>query len=453
MAPQTRNHSPAMGSTNGDEAATPAATAAGDVKLRRAHRKSRNGCKECKRRHVKCDETRPTCVNCATAERHCSYLDSLPASARSAVPAKRVLVAGGYSPAQSPGSTSASGSQVPMLGNYTSASSPSITAVVNDFVTRSGESNEVLRPANGQFFTLDHLRLFRHLQVGMPTFVGEEKFLRPMLDMSMEAALGAPYLMDIMLSHAAMHLAETETDPARAEVYHQHAAQLQTRGLMLFNEAKEEVSEDTCIPMFLFSSTVGTQVLCETLRTNRDDFNAFLDQFAWYLSLHRGVSAVTGRSWHIIRQSGAKEFIDFLEARQPHAQVPEMDAIHRMLDQADLGPASLEACRAAAEVLRHAYAIYRSISERSSHQSSGVMAFGVRITTGFIDVLKQRRPEALVILAYYAVLLHWCRGYWVFCDAGQFMIRSISAHLGDYWSEWLAFPNSVLEDCQQQHAG
>ncbi|KAF9878776.1 Upc2 protein [Colletotrichum karsti] len=447
MAPQTRNHSPAMSNGGGgDEASTPAA-GPGDVKLRRAHRKSRNGCKECKRRHVKCDETRPTCVNCATAERHCSYLDSLPASARSAVPAKRVLVAGGHSPA-----SVSSGSQVVVMGGVpVSAPSPSITTVVNDFVMRSGETNEVLRPANGQFFTLEHLRLFRHLQTAMPTFVTVDEFQKPMMEMVMEAGLSAPYLMDIQLAHAAMHLAET--NPDRADFYRHQATQLQTRGLMLFNEAKEEVSDETCIPMFLFSSTVGNQVLCETLRNNRDDFNAFLDQFAWYLTIHRGVSAVTGKSWSVIRQSGAKGFIDFLEARQPHAQVPEMDILHRMLDQADLGPASLEACRAAAEVLRHAYAIYRSISERSTHQSSSVMAFGVRITTGFIDVLKQRRPEALVILAYYAVLLHWCRDYWVFCDAGQFMIRSISAHLGDYWSEWLAFPNSVLEGHQQQYAG
>ncbi|KAL0941403.1 Upc2 protein [Colletotrichum truncatum] len=446
MAPQTRNHppTPANSTANDDEVGTPA-SGAGDVKLRRAHRKSRNGCKECKRRHVKCDETRPTCVNCATAERHCSYLDSLPASARAAVPAKRVLVTDGHTPASSV-------TQAAMGANPVSASSPSVTTVVNDFIMRTGETSEVASPANGQFFTMEHLRLFRHFATHMPSFAGLDEFLKPIIDMTIDVALSAPYLMDVMLANAAMHLAET--NPSRADYYRLQATQLQTRGLMLFNEAKEEISEETCIPMFLFAATVGNQTLCETLRTNRDDFNAFLDQFAWYLSLHRGVCTVTGSSWHIIRQSGAKEFLDFLDARHPQVEVPEIGLLYRMLDQADLGPASLEACRAAADILAHAYAIYRSISERSRHQSSSVMAFGSRITTGFIDVLKQRRPEALVILAYYAVLLHWCREYWVFGDAGQFMIRSISAHLGDYWSEWLAFPNSVLEDQQQQqHAG
>lgn len=36
-------------------------------KAKRAHTKSRNGCKNCKARKVKCDETRPLCKNC---ERH-----------------------------------------------------------------------------------------------------------------------------------------------------------------------------------------------------------------------------------------------------------------------------------------------------------------------------------------------------------------------------------------------
>lgn len=42
---------------------------------RRGHKKSRNGCLECKRRHMKCDETRPQCANCTTVHRACQYLE------------------------------------------------------------------------------------------------------------------------------------------------------------------------------------------------------------------------------------------------------------------------------------------------------------------------------------------------------------------------------------------
>ncbi|KAK1977547.1 Upc2 protein [Colletotrichum cereale] len=413
MAPQTRNHPHHPPATDSD------------VKLRRAHRKSRNGCNECKRRHVKCDETRPACVNCATAERRCSYLDSVGSNGSNGIPATAAAAA-----AETP--------------------SPSFTAVLNDFVTRTDVDRDDdmitvdAAPANGQVFTLEHMRLLHHVETNMSLFMCADELTRAVGSMHLENALAAPYLMDALLALAARHMAELY--PSRAAFHARQAAQLQTRALTLFNAAREDLSDDTCIPMFLFTSILGAHLLCDTLRAHRRDFNAFLDQFAWYLNLQRGVSAVTGHSWHVIRRSGIKDLVDFLEvASQPSKQAPEVDILHRMLDRADLGPASLQACRDASDTLRHSYAIYRTIASRSAHQSASVMAFGVRVTPAFIDVLKQRRPEALVILAFYAVLLHWCRDFWVFADAGQFMIRSIAAHLGDYWSEWLAFPISVLE--------
>jgi hypothetical protein len=41
-----------------------------------------------------------------------------------------------------------------------------------------------------------------------------------------------------------------------------------------------------------------------------------------------------------------------------------------------------------------------------------------------IDLLLQRRPEALVILAHYAALPHSCPDSWMFGDGGKFLIKS-----------------------------
>ncbi|KAI9375671.1 hypothetical protein BJX61DRAFT_92765 [Aspergillus egyptiacus] len=40
---------------------------------RRFHRKSRTGCKECRARRIKCDETHPSCENCQRASMACHY--------------------------------------------------------------------------------------------------------------------------------------------------------------------------------------------------------------------------------------------------------------------------------------------------------------------------------------------------------------------------------------------
>lgn len=40
---------------------------------RRSHRKSRLGCQGCKQRKIKCDESRPVCINCTRREIDCSF--------------------------------------------------------------------------------------------------------------------------------------------------------------------------------------------------------------------------------------------------------------------------------------------------------------------------------------------------------------------------------------------
>ncbi|KAI9669181.1 MAG: hypothetical protein M1829_005182 [Trizodia sp. TS-e1964] len=43
---------------------------------RRSHTKSRKGCKTCKRRHIRCDESFPQCRNCTKHSCRCDYLDA-----------------------------------------------------------------------------------------------------------------------------------------------------------------------------------------------------------------------------------------------------------------------------------------------------------------------------------------------------------------------------------------
>ncbi|KAJ5578565.1 uncharacterized protein N7459_007529 [Penicillium hispanicum] len=50
---------------------------------RKSHTKSRNGCKTCKRRHIRCDETFPQCRNCTKHNCRCDYQDAAPAQGSS----------------------------------------------------------------------------------------------------------------------------------------------------------------------------------------------------------------------------------------------------------------------------------------------------------------------------------------------------------------------------------
>ncbi|KAK1753724.1 hypothetical protein QBC47DRAFT_387008 [Echria macrotheca] len=48
-------------------------TGTGEHRMRRPHRKSRNGCSKCKDRRIKCDEQRPKCSRCTKMDLPCEY--------------------------------------------------------------------------------------------------------------------------------------------------------------------------------------------------------------------------------------------------------------------------------------------------------------------------------------------------------------------------------------------
>ena len=73
--------------TKADDLTAPDAAPGTAYRPRKSHRKSRLGCKQCRRRHVKCDQTRDQqgCSRCRGFGIECDYLLSQPASARRVV--------------------------------------------------------------------------------------------------------------------------------------------------------------------------------------------------------------------------------------------------------------------------------------------------------------------------------------------------------------------------------
>jgi hypothetical protein len=249
--------------------------------------------------------------------------------------------------------------------------------------------------------------------------------------------------MDQVLAIAALHLSTIRLD--RRDFYGHQATQLQTRALTLFNAAQADVPEENCLAMFLFSSLLGQQVMYETFAT-RDDFNKFLDRFVECLYLHRGIRAIAGTSWPAIEAQIKPILGDtYLVEPPPDSVGHECDALIALIDSADLGPSSVKAYRHAVESLQWAFNVQRAHASQIWARVNVAMAWPVVVAAEFADLVKQQRPEALVILSYYAVILHQARSFWVFAGAGEFLLRSISAHLGMYWERWLTWPNEILQ--------
>lgn len=269
----------------------------------------------------------------------------------------------------------------------------------------------------------------------------------PYLSELLSQSIKTPYLVNELLAFSSLHLSTQR--PARREFYHFHAAQLQTHALAIFNETNPEVTQETCLQLFLFSCVLGIHMLCDTLIYRENNLDTFIPRFTHYLRLHHGVRTIIGQSWEMLNDSIVKPAFDIGRSiYKPDG--PLAAGYEKLLDlvvAANLGSELTAIYRHAIETLQMCTNVADiTDSETQEHLGAinGVITWPMLVKLEFSDVLEQARPEALVILAHYAVLLHRFRESWLFADSGRFLIQEIGSCLGEGWEEWMAWPNDAL---------
>ncbi|KAI1743868.1 hypothetical protein F4680DRAFT_323173 [Xylaria scruposa] len=397
---------------------------------RRSAKKSRHGCKECKRRHVKCDESRPSCANCKVRHLPCSFLSSLPIpppprpTAATAAPSPDPITASVISP---PGS-------IHDVANPFSLAEPTFT--INSLISTD------------QTFKLYHLELLHNFRTDvLGNNIQDPAAVDGYMAMAVgEAARDAPYLMDQLLAISAANMSTKR--PHQRRFYQDEATHLQTRGLALFNAA--QAAADNTLAGFIFSTLLSQQVLFDALST-RTDFPTFLDKLVTSFHICGGVRIMTGKSWPYImaqyrNQTGISLPAEFIVGKGPETILTmKLSRLETFLANGNLSSSVLNPCNTALRLLRDISYAPPDRPRFSAVRTTRVLQWAVQVPPDFIVLLEQRQPESLILIAYYALLIHDTRDYWAYSDAGAFIIRSVTKFLGRYWAEWLAWPNEVLD--------
>ncbi|RFU30683.1 hypothetical protein B7463_g5646, partial [Scytalidium lignicola] len=258
-------------------------------------------------------------------------------------------------------------------------------------------------------------------------------------------ALQTPYLMHEFLALSALHLSIVR--PQQRSFFRYQATQLQTSALSLFDASSNDTSITSIAARFIFSSILGNHVLHETLTFRPDDFGLFLDKFVSYLRLARGIRLQTQEgNWRSILETELRPLLEQGTRLPPEnsASAPECETLETLLKSSDLGPSSIQVYQQAINQLKALFQLHRSRDHADIQCCKTLMlSWPVTIPMEFADLIMQRRPEALAILAHYAGLLHQVRHIWIVGDGGQYMIDSITDHLGAYWQPWLVWPHSL----------
>ncbi|KAI0883739.1 uncharacterized protein GGS22DRAFT_194964 [Annulohypoxylon maeteangense] len=393
---------------------------------RRSHRKSRAGCSECKARHIKCDEGRPACGNCTISSRYCSFLASH----------SRL-------PAAGEGSTS---SLSPVFLSRQPDASPSPQRY-----SPTSSSQEFPLP-NIEVVNLTHMELFHHFMhsnlFNLPfPYDDSEKWTASVL--IIESALSYPFLMNEVLAFSALHLSHIQ--PSNACLYRHYAIGLQTHALGIFNGEMIKVNRENCMAILIFTWLLTLHTLVETVESAESaDTRSLLDPFVHCMQLHLGVRAVKEEAWHMMLESNMGFMLEavtgLLECVDPGSHTADLkDYIQ---NSRTLNNDEKLTCIGALDNIQWFLSLVDGTGKQGPPLATpflSLISWPARINAEFHRLISERTPEALLVLAYYAIPLHLCRNIWIVGNAGQLLFQSIRLHLPGEWHRWLEWPEEIME--------
>ncbi|KAF7504529.1 hypothetical protein GJ744_002149 [Endocarpon pusillum] len=404
---------------------------------RKPHKKSRRGCKDCKRRHIKCDENRPVCVNCVTAGLQCAFFGEQ----QTLLSNDEATIVG------SPG-TSGSGSSTRNSGQCVGEGwRPQASHVPPPSPPPFSPAQQLHSPLNttDPGLNLDYLELLHHFStVTYQTLTPDPAQQQIWQLTAIQLSLSFPFLMHEILAIAALHLAQCR--PERRSHYYTKATELQSHALNEFKQVREHVEASNCGAILIFACLLALHVLADPPRRQGLNFSDYLDHFLGCINLLRGVRhMVISDWWSYLYESELKPLLAVEEPEKPYNIPDECRDLAELTTNSDLGPTSIKAYDVAIERLQWNFAA-SALGEGTSSTIRFVMAWPVQLKDDYFELLNERRPEALIILAYYGALLHFYRASWAIGDSGAFLIRAVGAHTGPHWGRWMAWPDRVLKE-------
>ncbi|KAJ5350980.1 hypothetical protein N7541_008707 [Penicillium brevicompactum] len=420
--------------------------------------KSRTGCRECKTRKVKCDEQRPICGSCSKFNKRCSFLRTTPYLWNSG------------------------------LSNQQTKPEKVISSQKPRKDARKGSSKQA---KDNPDFTLEDMRLLHHFTSSTSkTLSDDPEAHETWATTVVQIAFTQSFLLQGILALAALHMASLKPD--EKEYFSILAASKQDAALKDFRHQLENITTQNCDAIFAFSflaeyyipASAGTVINPAATFMDDDFFGAIVD----WLRLHQGTSDIYKRKGHWIRNGPVAPLLwrDITSERclsptRKHdvgdsRNYPLYDLVSKW--DTDIACTSSDAQEEkinsrALELLVEAFnsssegseanAGRMSVSEllndtlppeyeispisKGSNYLSLSLGWLFEIPFGFVELLEQRRPAALIIFAYFAVLFQNAPRFWWNEPIPAKIVKAVAAVLPRECHRWIEWPiREVLGD-------
>ncbi|KAF1998407.1 hypothetical protein P154DRAFT_251466 [Amniculicola lignicola CBS 123094] len=429
--------------------------------IRKPHHKTKNGCKACKQRRVKCDETRPSCQRCIKRGLPCSLLALQPG-----LPLN-LQVSSGTRPGKA---------ALPGIHVFSSALRiPPRSLPLPSFLDMLSQNEvmrdvpEILRP---RFKTL----LQHFVTSTSPTIsnvVGDSTRWPVVVARLAEKHR---FLFHGVVAVASLHLSQTVTSDAEKATMRRFSAGQMNIGLIPYRSTLGVLDEANAEALFIFSTFINTYIVtttgneCEArIRFLRDSPNTRKDQegcskdlvsmIANMLHCGRGVLVILVPCWHILVRGN----LSFALARTEGWDTPHRPSSIEFSEEdrklTDLRNSwslkydySFHVLSTALNLLRNSFALAATmtlnakVENNHKHMDYGVVfVWPTTISHEFVALLEQGRLEAWVIYAHYAILPGRVPGVWWLDKLASSIISTAALLLGPDKCDILEWPASIID--------
>ncbi|OXV07928.1 hypothetical protein Egran_04310 [Elaphomyces granulatus] len=367
---------------------------------RRSHRKSRQGCQQCKARKVKCDETKPACKNCVRHAIDCSF--------------DRISVSHLLSPQTS------------------EASSKHASSSATDLACRP------LTDLN-----IRDLELLHHYSTTTSYTIARNPLLQTLWRVTVpQIGLSSPFVMRAVLSISALHLSYLR--PEHKEYYISQAACHHEVALNEVSPILATLLQENSEGMLLFAA-LTCFIACAKPRKMGDFLLIDGGKLSQWLTLFRATRTITDFAGDALKAGPLALMFSIGERKMLMRESKSNQELSCILELkssirdevTDLG--ELETYLGAVDELSKSFSIMFDPALPSC-ETSDVFIWLLRVSDEYMSLLEREKPVAMVIFAYYCVVLRQLEWTWWLNGWSIHVMSAIYQLLNEVYRSWVRWP-------------
>jgi hypothetical protein len=251
-------------------------------------------------------------------------------------------------------------------------------------------------------------------------------------------------LLAVSASHYAYHY------PEHKDEYELIGATHQSLGLAEFQETLQHVDETNCHALFAFSCLLIVLAFATSAKEKPKDFNQ--DVLHWFYLL-RGANMVLDMHQETLKCSFLKPLLDELTHAENVATHKLQDAeqitkLFRICSSDEHDKETAQAIDLAVHSLLSTFAQGSVLKARGNGTMLASFIWPINLSPKFLDLLSEKRPEAMVILAHYCVMIHWGEDdsdNWFIVGWTRYILETVRESVPEAWQEHLAWPIEMIE--------